>query len=532
MDFDSLARKDLQALCKLNKIPANLTNVAMAQALKSLEIVEGIEEILNRSPERNVATAAKVPRTGRRTCTGSKPIGDESSQSVQPMAKSTRRTMTRAISDEIMEESKTPAVRSSRKATNLTEVSTVQRVYSTRRSVRLTEQKEEKIDALATELSKIDLVDVTDDTSLSAIDTEIVLQEAVTKSDEEALEVVSNIKDSEFNDQKAKSEKILKAVDELNAVQVDITNRLVIENENAGIVKEEIVDGLKEKAEQLVESHFIADSLVINNQDNSGYAMDTENPHEQVHNSLLESRTDLTHLRGDNDPDKIVDELKEESEQLFDSLDESHLVHEVNVNNMVIEEKNEDENVKESLMDSDNPHKQLKLGVVEEYKYSNMESDVSATVDSSAGDSYLLEHMTCSEVFKAVTLDINDPKDYADKIEPSIVDFQESNVEILTDDLKDVATGKETSSVASSTKAPSSRVSDSVSDDKENIDRSEMKLEPEKVETKKNKKESASTELNVKSLRELTKMLKEKLQISNDNIEEIGDEVKACATEA
>lgn len=77
-----------------------------------------------------------------------------------------------------------------------------------------------------------------------------------------------------------------------------------------------------------------------------GYSMDTENPQEQVHNASLESRTDLTHLRGDNDPDKIVDELKEESEQLIDTLDESHLVHEVNVNNMVIEEKNEDENGK------------------------------------------------------------------------------------------------------------------------------------------------------------------------------------------
>lgn len=179
--------------------------------------------------------------------------------------------------------------------------------------------------------------------------------------------------------------------------------------------------------------------------------------------------------------------------------------------------------VKESLMDSDNPHKQLKLGVVEEYKYSKVESDVSATVDMSAGDSYLLEHMTSSEVLKAVTLDINDPKEYADKVEPSIVDFQESKAEILTNDLKDVATGIETSSISSFTKAPSIRVLDCVSNDKENIDRSEMKFEPEKVETKKNKKETATTELNVKSLRELTKMLKEKLQISNDNIEEIGN---------
>lgn len=39
MDFHSLTRKELQTLCKKNKIPANITNVAMADALKALEIV-------------------------------------------------------------------------------------------------------------------------------------------------------------------------------------------------------------------------------------------------------------------------------------------------------------------------------------------------------------------------------------------------------------------------------------------------------------------------------------------------------------
>lgn len=102
----------------------------------------------------------------------------------------------------------------------------------------------------------------------AVIDTEIVLHEPVTKSDVETLEIGSSLEDDEFNDQKAKSEKILKVVDESNAVQVGITNSLMIENENVGIVEVEIVEELKEKAEH--ESHFIADSLVINNQDNKG----------------------------------------------------------------------------------------------------------------------------------------------------------------------------------------------------------------------------------------------------------------------
>lgn len=156
-------------------------------------------------------TAAKVPRTGRRTCTKSIPIGD-ASESVQPMTKSTRRTTRRAISDEIMEESKTPAIRTSRKTvepaktesegienlemkgvtdtpalatytrrnqvarkSSVKEVTTVQRVYSTRRSARLTEnkaveeEKEEKIDSLVTELSRFGLGDGSDNKSLSGM---------------------------------------------------------------------------------------------------------------------------------------------------------------------------------------------------------------------------------------------------------------------------------------------------------------------------------------------------------------------------
>lgn len=91
---------------------------------------------------------------------------------------------------------------------------------------------------------------------------EVVLQEPVTKSDVEALETQTNIEDNEFTDQKAKSEKILKVVDELNDVQVCITNSLMIEDE-------ETVDELKEKAELFAEAHVISESLVIKNQDKS-----------------------------------------------------------------------------------------------------------------------------------------------------------------------------------------------------------------------------------------------------------------------
>ena len=45
MDFHALPRRDLQALCKRNGIRANMTNVAMADALAALPaVVDGIEK--------------------------------------------------------------------------------------------------------------------------------------------------------------------------------------------------------------------------------------------------------------------------------------------------------------------------------------------------------------------------------------------------------------------------------------------------------------------------------------------------------
>ncbi|KAI3919541.1 hypothetical protein MKX01_018364 [Papaver californicum] len=67
MDFHSLARRELQALCKKNKIPANMTNVAMADALSSLTQVDGVEDIGKSMPE--------TPLTSR---TARKPIKPQS----------------------------------------------------------------------------------------------------------------------------------------------------------------------------------------------------------------------------------------------------------------------------------------------------------------------------------------------------------------------------------------------------------------------------------------------------------------------
>ncbi|CAM0944859.1 unnamed protein product [Alopecurus aequalis] len=45
MDFNALSRRELQALCKLNGVRANVTNLAMVEALLSLPSVDGIDQI-------------------------------------------------------------------------------------------------------------------------------------------------------------------------------------------------------------------------------------------------------------------------------------------------------------------------------------------------------------------------------------------------------------------------------------------------------------------------------------------------------
>nr|GEW10449.1 hypothetical protein [Tanacetum cinerariifolium] len=202
MDFHGLSRRELQALCKLNKIPANITNVAMADALQSLDIVEGIEEYLNVSQaeagdvaeqaekvqvfspkatqtrcrtstrQRKTTETEKIPPTATRTttCRGTKKAagGVEESKNEMletPAISSSRRKAVETSScrnvssqlDECEEEAneegvvdqKVDAVKKEntvqkKEITVQKKEITVQKAYSTRRSTRVTEKKSAK----------------------------------------------------------------------------------------------------------------------------------------------------------------------------------------------------------------------------------------------------------------------------------------------------------------------------------------------------------------------------------------------------
>ncbi|XP_038701046.1 uncharacterized protein LOC119997890 isoform X2 [Tripterygium wilfordii] len=186
MDFDSLSRRELQSLCKKNKIPANMTNVAMADALKALEHVEGLDDTLIQA-ESNPLQSPENPRTARRKPSNAEPgsskcltsarratrraaaeEGDEENKNVDvtktPAAPTTRRRATvhsarqkvgihLEEADEgpqkrdVAESSAVPTSRRRAPATSSRwkidgqkDEGSVQRMYSTRRSVRLLEK--------------------------------------------------------------------------------------------------------------------------------------------------------------------------------------------------------------------------------------------------------------------------------------------------------------------------------------------------------------------------------------------------------
>ncbi|KZV35981.1 myb-like protein X-like [Dorcoceras hygrometricum] len=124
MEFDSLTRRELQSLCKMNKIPANMTNIAMADALKSLEFVEGIEEFSQlkesesaqssiESPAKSEVTSPYVPETGGRT-TRQRTIAKQEPQTLLSMTRTrgtAKKTQAKSKEESRADAAETPAAR-------------------------------------------------------------------------------------------------------------------------------------------------------------------------------------------------------------------------------------------------------------------------------------------------------------------------------------------------------------------------------------------------------------------------------------
>ncbi|KAA0045390.1 putative beta-tubulin polyglutamylase [Cucumis melo var. makuwa] len=77
IDFHTLSRREFQALGKRNKIPANITNVAMADALAARSSVR-IEEFPE-LPMKAELISSEIPRTALRTSERRKAFKDGAS---------------------------------------------------------------------------------------------------------------------------------------------------------------------------------------------------------------------------------------------------------------------------------------------------------------------------------------------------------------------------------------------------------------------------------------------------------------------
>ncbi|KAG5139113.1 hypothetical protein AAZX31_12G018000 [Glycine max] len=122
MDFHTLSRKQLQTLCKKNKIPANIANVAMADALAALNKVEGLDDFLN-PIEGDAGTPSVNHRTAVRTSTQRKTVREEAEGS--KVEASTRRVR---VAEEVVElenkDANVPPVTPAASRRRATEVST------------------------------------------------------------------------------------------------------------------------------------------------------------------------------------------------------------------------------------------------------------------------------------------------------------------------------------------------------------------------------------------------------------------------
>ncbi|KAK7308890.1 hypothetical protein RJT34_05208 [Clitoria ternatea] len=169
MDFHTLSRKELQTLCKKNNIPANVTNIAMANALSALHQVEGLDELVNAQQfQEDKVIETPGPGTHCRTSTRRKAVthneGIEQEKihvnvAMTPAVSTTRRrtaavSTRRKTTSELLDNDKSE-VQVQRMPTEVpitpAAPTTATRVYNTRRSVRLLEKNLSKMSLMDTE---------------------------------------------------------------------------------------------------------------------------------------------------------------------------------------------------------------------------------------------------------------------------------------------------------------------------------------------------------------------------------------------
>ncbi|XP_030480775.2 uncharacterized protein LOC115697791 isoform X1 [Cannabis sativa] len=249
MDFHTLNRRELQALCKKNKIPANQTNIAMADALQALlPLVEGLEEFLSQprsddaQVDEDLVLLSPDPKTSCRTSTRTrKPVLPEP-ETLQPGTRTRRGTVA------------TPAARSTRgkvPSSTVKDQISVQKTaaYSTRRSVRTLEKTMENLTLASSRKSK----DFSEEMADAAEKMDAEIEKEVSEKTQD-LNVSNEVKEV-ANDKDSLVEIEVKALVEQSDETMDV--------EVEAIDEKEVIDAPLAKEDSIEEKVSLEDSTEV-----------------------------------------------------------------------------------------------------------------------------------------------------------------------------------------------------------------------------------------------------------------------------
>ncbi|KAM6550377.1 hypothetical protein CsatB_000185 [Cannabis sativa] len=316
MDFHTLNRRELQALCKKNKIPANQTNIAMADALQALlPLVEGLEEFLNQprsddaQVDEDLVLLSPDPKTSCRTSTRTrKPVLPEP-ETLQPGTRTRRGTVA------------TPAARSTRgkvPSSTVKDQISVQKTaaYSTRRSVRTLEKTMENL-TLASSRKSNDFSEEMADAA-EKMDAEIEKEVSVKTQD---LNVSNEVKEV-ANDKDSLVEIEVKALVEQSDETMDVEVEAIDEKEviDAPLAKEDSIEAQESSFDESNDANrdLESESVVAEIAEVKPHSMTLSGPEMHVSEEDFDGKFDFESVSESKELSSDVEPEEEEEDELSD----------------------------------------------------------------------------------------------------------------------------------------------------------------------------------------------------------------------
>ncbi|XP_023733651.1 altered inheritance of mitochondria protein 21 isoform X2 [Lactuca sativa] len=345
MDFHSLTRKELQFLCKLNKIAANTKNHVMADALRDLDTVEGIEKFidvsqsetvdLNESKENVEVSSPKVPITRNRTTTVQKVETTEVENLKPTNTRTTRRTAKKVavgVEESKNEAPETPALSSTRRKALAT--SSCRSVNSQLNDCELDTKEDKKspeavvakgrrkVATTSTTVKKEIAVQKTYGTRRSTRQTEKKSGEPrVRKQSEKAIEIITLSDDDDSSSDEVSTVEVPES--SLNAEVEDICNALEEHDVDISEEKEDSgeVDNLKPESEEIPNSNEegnLEEELIDGKPEKDDISSPIENgdlEEEKLESEVMVLEEEQDSVVDDSTNSTGVDVIEEEEEQ-------------------------------------------------------------------------------------------------------------------------------------------------------------------------------------------------------------------------